>query len=595
MLATRRGDLPLSAYAIIGDQKTAALVSTDGSVDWLCQDRFDGPAVFCRLLDAERGGYFRVAPTGAASSTRRYLGNTNVLATDFRCATGQIRVVDCMPLEGPRTPALLRRVQGLSGDVAVRVDFVPTFDFARAATTIDLAPGGCAARASRMRVVLTCPQSMELTERGATSTFHVRAGETRWVILTNGTIPLQEQDADEALRSTIATWERWSAHGRYPGPYADVLRRSALVLKLLIFAPSGAMVAAPTTSLPETPGGVRNWDYRFAWLRDSSWVVSALMDLGYHDESMAFIAWLESLDVARKGPAVLYDIAGKVPDEEGELAHLSGYLGSRPVRIGNAAARQDQHDVFGEVVAAIHMCSEAMPSMRPLRCGLWKLVSTLADRAAEHWDHPDHGIWEVRNCPRNFLSSRLLCWTALDRALAIARRDGLAGPLQEWERARARVRRAILEEGFNAEVGSFVRAPGEAELDASALLLVPYGFLPVEDRRLTATVETISRRLSAGEGLLRRYAANDGLPGSEGAFTACSFWFVDCLARQHRVAEARAIFEQVMTRASDVGLLSEQIWPDTGALVGNYPQAFTHLALIRAAISIARAETEQDS
>jgi GH15 family glucan-1,4-alpha-glucosidase len=600
-MPTRGHDLPISEYAIIGDQNTAALVARDGSVDWLCHERFDGAAVFCRLLDRRRGGYFSVAPDSEAVSTRSYVGNTNVLATDFRSSEGAIRVIDCMPLDNckpsgwPKGSVLLRKVQGLSGDVTVSVDFAPTFDFAREPTAIELIPAGCSARASGVHIALTCPAPMRLAQGAATSTFRVRAGETRWVILTNGPNGLKEDAAEEALTSTVQTWNSWSARGTYPGPYADVLRRSALVLKLLIFSPTGAMVASPTTSLPETPGGVRNWDYRFTWLRDASWVVSALMDLGYHQESMAFIDWLASLRLAEQGPAVLYDVGGKIPAEERELTDLAGYLESRPVRIGNGAARQDQHDVFGEVVAAIHMCSEAMPSMRPLRPELWRLVSALADRAAEHWQHPDEGIWEVRDRPRNFLSSRLLCWTALDRALAIARRDGLSGSFEHWEDVRARLRRAIIEDGYNAEMGSFVRAPGGRELDASALLLMHYGILPVEDRRLTATVDRISRHLSTGNGILRRYATDDGLPGSEGAFTACSFWLVECLARQQRVAEAQGVFEQVVGHASDLGLLSEQIWPETGALVGNYPQALTHLALIGAAIAIARAELQEDA
>jgi len=355
------------------------------------------------------------------------------------------------------------------------------------------------------------------------------------------------------------------------------------------------MVAAPTTSLPETLGGGRNWDYRFTWLRDASWLVSALMDLGYHDESMAFIDWLETLHLGDGTPSVFYDLDGRVPKDEQELRHLRGYRRSLPIRVGNAAAGQDQHDVFGEVVSAIHMCSEAMPSMRPLRPGLWNLVTALADKAAAHWEHADHGMWEVRHRPRHFLSSKLLSWAALDRALAIARRDGLPAPMARWRDARDRARHVMLGEGFDPALGSFRRALDEPELDAAALLLPRYGLLPADDPRLVRTVEAVRHHLSAGDGLIRRYVADDGLPGSEGAFTACSFWLVDCLARQQRLDEARAIFEGVAAHASDVGLLSEEICPMSGELLGNYPQAFTHLALIRAATSIARAEERASS
>ncbi|MGQ0815005.1 MAG: glycoside hydrolase family 15 protein [Gemmatimonadota bacterium] len=589
----RRADLPLSDYGIIGDGLTAALVALDGSIDWLCYGRFDGPAVFCRLLDKERGGFLQVAPTTEFNSTQRYVGNTNVLATEFECATGKVRLTDCMPVGIVAKPVILRKVEGLSGDVDIGVTFVPTFDFARANIKIELAPGGCRARASKATLRLECPASMTNVAGGVTGSFPLSAGETRWVIVTHGTPPLDEAVAERALRSTLDNWERWSAKGDYPRPYDDLLRRSALLLKLLIYSPNGAMVAAPTTSLPEVPGGVRNWDYRFTWLRDASWVVSSLMELGYHNESMAFIDWLETLDLGSGTPSVLYDVDGEVPSVEQELQHLRGYRGARPVRIGNAAAMQDQHDVFGEVIAAIHMCSESVPSMRPLRPELWKLVTALADKAAAHWEHADHGVWEVRDHPRQFLSSKRLCWTALDRALSMARRDGLSGPLAHWSAERARLNQVVLSSGFDRNLGAFTRALGEPDLDASALLLPRNGMLPVEDSRVASTVEVVRDRLSADTGLLRRYVAPDGLPGIEGAFTACSFWLVDCLARQGRVDDAHGVFESVVAYASDLGLMSEQINPESGELLGNYPQALTHLALIGAADAIDKAERGQ--
>lgn len=590
MRKSRGQELPVSKYALIGDGRTAALIAVDGSIDWLCHGRFDGPAVFCRLLDIQRGGYFQIAPQTQFQSSQRYLPRTNILVTEFHCATGAMRLTDFMPLGLDEAPMILRKLEGVSGEVNVHIDFAPTFDFVREDSIVEIIPGGCGARGGSAQLRLSCPSPMALAAGGATSSLRLRAGETRWINLSQGTPPLDSVAAEDALRFTRDSWKRWSAHGNYSGSYQTLVHRSALVLKLLIHEPTGAMVAAPTTSLPETLGGVRNWDYRFTWLRDTSWVVSALMDLGYHDESMAFIDWLESLGLGEAMPSVFYDLDRKVPSSELELRHLRGYRDSRPVRIGNAAAGQDQHDVFGEVISAIHMCSEGMASMRPLRPGLWKLVSLLADRATAHWEHPDFGMWEVRDRRRHYLSSQLLCWTALDRAIAMARRDGLFGPIEKWENARQQIRRAIVDEGFDAKLGSFKRAANQCELDASGLLLPRYGILPPDDPRFLRMLDTIRQRLGVGSGLLRRYLTPDGLPGTEGAFTACSFWLVDCLARLERVAEARELFEQVTAHASDTGLLSEEIDPASGELVGNYPQAFTHLALIRAAVSIARAE-----
>lgn len=586
-----RGDLPLSEYAIIGDGVTAALVADDGSIDWLCHGRFDGPAVFCRLLDAERGGYFQVAPSSDFGVARRYIGSTNVLETELECSSGRARLTDFMPLGSGGGPVILRRMEALSGHMEIRVDFVPTFDFARASTTLEIVSDGCIAHASGQGLRLSSPAPMALASRGATGSLHIRPGDVHWFVLTHGAPPATPADAESSFRATLEAWERWAANGRYPGPYSELLRRSALVLKLLIHAPTGAMVAAPTTSLPESPGGARNWDYRFTWLRDASWVVSALMNLGFHDESMAYIDWLGKLQLGDGAPSVCYDLDGNAPAAEQELTHLRGWRGGRPIRIGNTAARQDQHDVLGEVISAIHMCWEAMPSMRPLEPRLWGLISSLADQAAMRWRQADRGLWEVRDRSRHFLFSRLLCWTALDRALAVAQRDALSGPLVEWRRERDRVRESILCDGFDQSLGAFTRAIGEPDLDASTLLLPRYGLLRADDARMVSTVARVRERLSAG-GLVRRYMACDGLRGSEGAFTACSFWLVDCLARQGRVDEAHAAFQNIVAHASDLGLFSEEVDMKSGEQLGNYPQAFTHLALIQAAISIAECEAQ---
>lgn len=587
-------DRPIESYAVIGDGRTAALIAADGSIDWLCYGRFDGPAVFCRLLDAAHGGYLQLAPDVPFESTRRYVENTNVLETRFECASGTVRVTDFMALgqDGSpfdKAPLLVKKVEGLAGEVDMRLVFTPTFDFAREPADLRPTAGGCLARTAKSQLRLWCPGEVDVGDEKANGNFRVPSGQTQWVLLAHGDLQLDEQTAQNALRFTVDSWERWLARGRYPGSYSDLLRRSALTLKLLIHTPTGAMVAAPTTSLPEVMGGERNWDYRFSWLRDASWLVSALMDLGYHDESMAFIGWLKSLNLEDGSPAVFYDLDGHPPRNEEELPHLRGHRKSRPVRVGNAAAGQAQHDVFGEVVAAIYMCSEAMPSMRPLEPELWHLVAGLADHAAERWDEPDHGIWEVRDRTRHFVMSKVLCWTALDRALRIAQRDGLEGPIAKWRTERERIRQAVLTLGVDGRSDSFVGAFGEAGLDAALLLLPRYGFMAADDPRFETTVHLIRKRMTSS-GFVNRYTGDDGLAGSEGAFVACSFWLADVLARQGQLDEAKSLFEMAAGCVNDVGLLSEEVSFDGRELLGNFPQAFTHLALVRAGITISEME-----
>ncbi|WP_052519019.1 glycoside hydrolase family 15 protein [Archangium violaceum] len=599
----RQGDLPLRDYALIGDGHTAALVARDGSVDWLCPGRFDAPAVFCRLLDARKGGFFRVGPVGPARVAWRYVGHTNILETEWQTPSGRLRVTDLMPLPARAEEAgsrLLRRVECLAGQVDVAVDFVPTPDYARAEARLAPVDGGWSASGAGqgLRLVIHGGLAVQQVQHGVRGHFVLHAGEVRWLALTAGRevaprAPTAEA-AEAALAHTQRGWEEWSARGRYDGPYADVLRRSALLLKLLTHTPTGAVVAAPTTSLPEAPGGRRNWDYRFCWLRDSAWSVEALMGLGYHDESMAFLGWLKQRGHASRVPAILYAVDGTTPKEEVELPHLAGWRGSRPVRVGNGAAAQRQNDVFGEVVNAIYLCSEAMPSMRPLEPELWALVTRLADVAAERWHQPGRGMWELRGPSRHFLTSRLLCWVALDRALKMARRDGLEMPERRdtWERAREGARRSLLEEGFHSGAQAFTWAIGEEELGAGPLLLPRYGLLPADDPRMAATEARLAERLADG-GLLRRYAADDGLPGREGTFTACNFWWVDFLALAGRLDEAHALFGRLLEYANDLGLMSEEVDPRTGELWGNHPQGFTHLTLIRAALTLGEAETRR--
>ena len=424
----------------------------------------------------------------------------------------------------------------------------------------------------------------------------VAAGDRVWVTLAYASDEdnknrraMSDQEAEAALSRTLGYWNQWSELCTYRGPYEDLVRRSALMLKLLTFNPTGALVAAPTTSLPEEIGGERNWDYRFTWLRDSSLILDALHGIGYQQEAVDFFDWLDELSVKREEHVrLMYTVTGQAVPPEQALDHLEGYRGSRPVRIGNAAATQVQLDVSGEILEAAHLCYSRLRAIQP---DLWRVLRAMADGAAEHWHEPDHGIWEIRSAPRHFLHSKLLCWIALDRAVRLAATGGLQGDLPYWRRTRDEIRHAILSDGFDRDIGAFVQAFDHRVLDASALVIPLVGFLPATDPRVLSTVECIRKQLTS-HGLVYRYRTDDGLPGGEATFTLCSFWLVDNLALSGALDEARELFERITGYANDVGLLSEQIQPATGELSGNFPQGFTHLALIRSAINIGRTETE---
>ena len=602
---SERGYRPIGDYALIGDAHTAALVATDGSIDWLCWPHFDGPAVFCRLLDAQRGGWFRIGPTGEHAVSRAYADDTNVLTTTFRSDAGAVRLTDLMParqrgagssgMDIEPSYKVLRLVEGLAGEMEIEVEFRPTFDYARAATALAIRPGGAVARADKEMLILDCPAELE---SGANDVLRgrlrVAAGDRVWVTLSyqSGTARVDPAPrgpaADAVLVETLAYWRRWSSGCTYEGPYHDLVRRSALTLKLLTFAPTGALVAAPTTSLPEEIGGARNWDYRYTWLRDSSLILSAFEGIGYHREATDFFGWVGDVCLqSGHDLKIMYRIDSSSELPERTLEHLEGYRRSQPVRIGNAAAGQRQLDVYGEVLdaASLHVEYLGQPD-----ADIWGVLWRLADHAAARWQEPDQGIWEVRGGPRHFLYSKLLCWVALDRAIRLAERAGLAdGRPARWRRTRGEIRRAILTRGYDPELGAFTQALGEPVLDASALAVPLLGFLPATDPRVRSTVQLIQERLTA-HGLVYRYLDGDGLPGGEATFALCSFWLVDNLASAGRLDEARALFERVTGHANDVGLLAEEIDPASGDLLGTYPQGFTHLALIRSALAIARAE-----
>lgn len=596
--------LPIDDYAVIGDGHTAALIGSDGSIDWCCCPQCDSPALFCRLLDAKRGGWCRIGPRSTAFGTREYVGNTNVLATMFHTDQARWRVTDFMPMHigvdgrhtatGHASHRILRLVEGLAGEAECIVEFRPTFDYARSETAVEITPSGARATTDGESMCMRSPVPLTLDERGAVcACWRVHAGERLWFELEYGeaTGTRRDVELETDLQRTLEYWREWSARCTYEGPYHPLVRRSALLLKLLAFAPSGAIIAAPTTSLPEEIGGVRNWDYRYTWLRDSALTLYALQSIGYHCEADAFFKWLEQLCLQCSGGLrIMYSIDGGTDLQEVTLEHLAGYRNSRPVRTGNAAFEQTQLDVYGEVLDAAHLHAERR--RQPLAPETWAVLTRFADAASERWREPDQGIWEVRGRPRQFLYSKLMCWAALDRAIKIGEADGLPADTERWRSIREQIREAILSRGYNKELGAFTQSFDSSVLDASALAIPMVGFLPATDPRVLSTMDCIRERLTAN-GLVYRYMRDeteDGLPGDEATFALCSFWLVDNLALAGRISEARALFERIVGYANDVGLLAEEIEPHSRELLGNFPQGFTHLALIRAALSIAKAE-----
>ena len=605
MGADERGYRPVGDYGLVGDGHTAALVASDGSIDWLCWPRFDSPALFCRLLDARKGGWFRAGPGRQYTSSRSYEPATNVLVSTFETAGGRFRLTDFMPVErlteGRRgediaaSHEVVRLIEGLAGACDVEVGFRPTFDFARAETILTPHRNGAVARAGNEALVLSCPCELNFDDSGAlTGRFRIAAGERVWLALDYhpdaGRRDVKPAPAtyDAELERTLDYWREWWAVCRYDGPYAGLVRRSALTLKLLIYEPTGALVAAPTTSLPEQIGGVRNWDYRYAWLRDSSLILYALQLLGYHEEAADFFGWLDRLCVPCRGQLqIMYTVEGGADIPERTLSHLEGYRRSSPVRVGNAAFDQKQLDIYGEVLDAVHLYHER--ARRGVPPEWWDEVQFMADQTAERWREPDYGIWEVRGGPRHFLYSKLMCWVALDRAVKLAGGAQPRADVRRWEGEREEIRHAILKEGYNREVGAFTQTLGGGALDASALAVPLTGFLPATDPRVVSTAAKIQEQLTSG-GLVYRYLTDDGLPGGEATFALCGFWLVDNLALQGRAGEARELFERIAGYANDLGLLAEEIDPASGELLGNYPQGFSHLALIRSALNISRAE-----
>ncbi|WP_432038816.1 glycoside hydrolase family 15 protein [Streptomyces cucumeris] len=594
-------------YALIGDHQTAALVGRDGSIDWLCLPRFDSAACFAALLGDQDNGHWRLAPRDAGDCTRRsYIEDSLVLETVWETASGTVKVIDFMP-QRDRAPDVVRIVEGVSGSVEMRGALRLRFDYGHVIPWMRRDDGHRIAVAGPDSVWLRSEPEVHTYGKdfSTRSEFTVSAGEKVAFVLTWH--PSHEPrprliDPHDALRASLEDWRTWAARCTYRGPYRDAVMRSLVTLKALTYAPTGGIVAAPTTSLPEHLGGVRNWDYRYCWLRDSTLTLNALLSAGYRDEAVAWRDWL--LRAVAGDPAelqIMYGLGGERRIHEHELDWLEGFGHSAPVRVGNGAVAQRQLDVYGEVLDTLHL---ARVSGLPSEPHAWRMQSALMDFLESAWRDPDEGLWEVRGPRRHFVHSKVMAWVAADRAVrAVEAHPELTGDANRWRAMRDAVHREVCEKGYDPARSTFTQSYGSAELDAATLLIPRVGFLPATDPRVVGTIDAVRRELSE-DGLIRRYTVGgdaggegdgnvDGLPGREGAFLACSFWLADALQLTGRRKAARALFERLLDLRNDVGLLAEEYDPASGTLLGNFPQAFSHIGLVDTALTLA-ADTTAD-
>lgn len=575
-------------YAMIGNLSTAALVSRDGSIDWLCLPRFDSGACFCALLgERQEHGYWQITPRNPAEVRRSYLPGTLVLDTEFSTQDGKVRLRDCMALDGDQAD-VIRVVEGLEGEVEMVMELSLKTDYGSIVPRFTREAQELKAIAGPDMIHLKSEVKLAGAPTGARSAFKLRAGETRSFSLNwhpSYLAPAQVAGTpQEIIARTVAWWREWSGQSSYRGGYQEAVERSLITLKGLTFAQTGGIVAAPTTSLPERLGGVRNWDYRFCWLRDASFTLYALLSAGYQDEAKAWREWLlRAVAGTPDDLRIMYGVCGERRLTELKLTWLPGYERSKPVRVGNAASHQLQLDVYGEIMGLLylgrkHLLEEERES--------WELERDLVHYLERIWCHPDNGLWEVRGPRRHFTHSKVMAWVALDRAIRSIEEFGLEGPLERWRETRSLIHREICQEAYNSRLGSFVQYYGGRELDASLLLLPLVGFIPAQDPRMIGTVRAIESQLTF-DGFVCRYSADrpelDGLPPGEGAFLACSFWLVDNLVLQGRRREAIERFERLLSIRNDVGLLAEEYDPESRRFLGNFPQAFSHVALVNSA------------
>ena len=586
---------PISDYGVIGDMHSAALVSTGGSIDWLCFPRFDSPSVFAAILDDQRGGRFAIRPVGEYRSTQAYRPETNILLTTFHTDSGQATLTDFMPLAEDVTQSeheVIRLARCEAGEVTLECLFQPRLGYAGAATRLTVEPRGAVATGDGAKLSLASPLPLQLQDDEARATFPLRSGETAAFVLRwdeEAPRPIADYDIPCKLGNTEAYWRLKTSDWHYRGRWSELVKRSVLALHQLLYAPSGAICAAVTTSLPGQIGGPRNWDYRFCWLRDAAFTLDVFHRLGHTDDTSPFLGWLSHFSSTFPDNLhTLYGIGYETDIEERVLDHLEGYRGSRPVRVGNAAGKQLQLDDYGELLLALASYYRAGGYIDD---SFWRLAETLVEGAVANWRLPDHGIWEMRAERRHYVYSKLMCWVAVDRGIRLAQALGRPVDLARWRQAREAIRADVLANGFNPKLGAFVQSYGSNTPDASLLFMPMAGFLPAADPRMLATIDLIRRELSV-DGLVRRYLptqVDDGLGTDEGTFTMCTFWLIGCLVLLGRLNEAQRLFEKAISFSNHVGLFSEMVDPKTGEFLGNYPQAFTHIALIHTARNLDRA------
>ncbi|MFF1302405.1 glycoside hydrolase family 15 protein [Streptomyces sp. NPDC058307] len=595
------GYLPIAEHGLIGDLRSVALVGTDGTIDWYCCPSFDAPSVFASILDAERGGAFELAAAVPARTKQFYFPDTNVLITRFYTEDGVGEVQDFMPVDGDMVETerhrLIRRVVCVRGSIPFRTRVAPRFDYGAQPHTLRMVGDVAVFESPKLSLGLTATVPLETEGPDARADFTLSEGESAVFALdqVGGEVTPRRcarTEAEEQFNSTVAYWRQWLSASKYRGRWREMVHRSALTLKLLTYAPTGAIVAAPTTSLPEQLGGERNWDYRYVWVRDAAFAVYALLRLGFTSEAEAFMDFLirhvSPSGHGHSGPLqIMYGIDGRTDLTERELGHLEGHRGSAPVRVGNAAADQLQLDIYGALIDSVYLYDKWA---KPISSGQWDDVCTLVEWVCEHWDQPDEGIWETRGGRKNFLYSRLMCWVAIERAIRMANRRGLPADLNRWRECRDTIYRRIMDRGWSQTRQAFVQHEDGDVLDAAVLMMPLTKFIAPTDPKWLSTLDALTEEL-VSDSLVYRYdptASPDGLRGDEGTFSICSFWYVEAMVHAGRIDEARLAFEKMLTYANHLGLYAEEI-SNTGEQQGNFPQAFTHLGLISAAFNLDRA------
>jgi len=606
------GYLPIEAYGAVGNGRTVALIGSDASIDWLCFPRIDGASVFGRILDSRKGGFWQISPVEPWSVQRHYIEDTNVLVTRFETDNGIAEIVDFMPSIGFGanlgivdrlfSGMVIRIVRGVEGTVRMRQEIAPRFDYGRDMPIIELVPNrGALIKGRREYLSVSCPCPLEKGDHSLTSDMVMREGQEHHIILSYHGSPgaiwigMAPGASDRLFGYELLGWRTWISRCEYEGPYSEHVRRSALALKLLDYMPTGAMAAAATTSLPEDLGGVRNWDYRYSWIRDTTYAIYSFMSIGYREEAESFFQWVvDATNLQAASLQIMYSVGGETELREQELHHLEGYRGSSPVRIGNAANSQKQLDVWAELLDAAHTYRRFDGAISET---LWNYLASLVNQVLLHWREPDSGIWEVRSEPRRMTYSNVMSWVALDRAVKLGRIDGRAAPYELWERTRDEIHAEVMRSGVDSESGVFTQAFGSNVLDAATLSFPLRHFIDANHPVMSKTIDAVARDLTV-DGLVARYKVSDagvnvdGLTGDEGHFILTSCWLIDCLIARDEFDQAKTLLERLLARSNDLGLYAEQIDPRTGEHLGNFPQAFSHLGIINTIINYARATGE---